>query len=94
VKKIGLCLALLLLLGCPALAQEARITLKLSTQQKQLLPGEPLWVQVTLTNDGPGSAKLIGSCGDVIGPADYGSNCKRAILVQKTGKGTMPGLVS
>jgi len=90
-KRIGFCFALLLLLGCPALAQEARITLKLSTQRKQQLPGEPLWVQVTLTNDGPGSAKLIGSCGDVIGPADYGSNCKRAILVQKPGGKVMVG---
>jgi len=90
-KRIGLCFTFLLLLGCPALAQQARITLRFSTQQTQLLPGEPLWVQVTLTNDGPGSAKLIGSCGDVIGPADYGSNCKRAILVQKTGGKVMVG---
>jgi len=81
-KRIGLWFAGLLLLSSPAVAQQARITLKLATQQQQLLPGEPLWVAITLTNQGPGSAKLIGTCGDVMGPADYGSTCKRAIRVQ------------
>jgi len=47
-KKIGLCLALLLLLGCPALAGD--VTVKLQVLQPSLVLGEPLSVVITVEN--------------------------------------------
>ncbi len=80
-------LVLVFLLGAwPAFGQsapqEAKLILKITTQQSTALVGEAVFFSAKVTNEGPVTANVKVNSGDVLGPWLYMKCCKEALVIK------------